>query len=768
MLCENIDKAGLSGRNQDGGTAYSTNRVRTVFSTASYMLVFLLVVFCCLPIRAASTVHVTADDIRISASCRIIVPAGTVVEDENGDGVIHVVASNIEIEFAADSALRGAPGDCRPDQYKGFGIRINGQSDVTLRGARVSGFHGGIWATNADGLMLEAIDASDNRRAYLRSTPLAEDSGDWLFPHNNEDNEWLRNYGSAIYVEDSDGITIRDCTVRHGQNALCIDRVNDSKIYDNDFSFNSGWGIAMWRSNRNTITRNACDFCIRGYSHGVYNRGQDSAGILMFEQNNDNVIAENSATHGGDGFFGFAGREALGDASSRPVEWHRRRGNNDNLLIRNDFSYAAAHGIEMTFSFGNIFYDNRLVENAICGVWGGYSQDTLIAANRFQGNGQMAYGLERGGVNIEHGRANRIVDNAFRNNKCAVHLWWDPEGNFANKPWARANGTASKDNLVAFNTFAGDLVACQFRGPSEVLLGDNSFEDVGTEIQAEEAVVVKRIDDSAVAKIEKPAYSALGRTHPVGARKPLRGRSNIIMTAWGPWDHESPLIRLLRDKGNMVQYGLHRIPRRAKIVLSGEGVTGNIARADGADRPATYTVSAAQPGVHPYAVHVRSGDFQQDISGTLVSAAWDATFFKWTKETDPREDYSAWRSLAENDSAVRVGTGQLVLSYGWGGPSDQGLSSEVTNAKLGGDYFGMIATTRLPLSAGTWEFTTLSDDGVRVTVDGRLVIDNWTWHGPTRDVGTIELPTDKTVEIMVEHFEIDGYAVLELAVAKGD
>ena len=88
---------------------------------------------------------------------------------------------------------------------------------------------------------------------------------------------------------------------------------------DNDFSFNSGWGIALWRCARNVISRNAVDFCVRGYSHGVYNRGQDSAGIFVFEQNNENVFAENSATHGGDCFFGFAGREALGQTGRHPV-----------------------------------------------------------------------------------------------------------------------------------------------------------------------------------------------------------------------------------------------------------------------------------------------------------------------------------------------------------------------------------------------------------------------------------------------------------------
>jgi hypothetical protein len=59
----------------------------------------------------------------------------------------------------------------------------------------------------------------------------------------------------------------------------------------------------------------------------------------------------------------------------------------------------------------------------------------------------------------------------------------------------------------------------------------------------------------------------------------------------------------------------------------------------------------------------------------------------------------------------------------------------------------------------------LSDDGVRVSVDGTLVIENWAWHGPTRDVGTLEIATDRTVEIVVEHFQIDGYAVLEFSLS---
>ena len=121
------------------------------------------------------------------------------------------------------------------------------------------------------GFELAQLDVSGNFQQRLLSTPEAEDSSDWLWPHRNDNNEWATAYGAGLYVEDSDRVTVRRVRARNGQNGIVLDRVNDSKIYDNDCSFLSGWGLALWRSSENVISRNAFDFCVRGYSHGVYN-----------------------------------------------------------------------------------------------------------------------------------------------------------------------------------------------------------------------------------------------------------------------------------------------------------------------------------------------------------------------------------------------------------------------------------------------------------------------------------------------------------------
>jgi hypothetical protein len=58
----------------------------------------------------------------------------------------------------------------------------------------------------------------------------------------------------------------------------------------------------------------------------------------------------------------------------------------------------------------------------------------------------------------------------------------------------------------------------------------------------------------------------------------------------------------------------------------------------------------------------------------------------------------------------------------------------------------------------------MSDDGIRVWLDDRLVIDDWTWHGPTAHDYEFTIDEAKSIDIRIEHFELDGYALLTLDV----
>jgi parallel beta-helix repeat protein len=725
------------------------------------------------------TVTVTRDNTVIDRSCRVVIPAGTVIRDDDGDGVIHIGADGITVEFAPGQAgLVGATPGTPWDAMTGVGIRVEGRRGVTIKGAGVHSFKVGIWATSADGLVLDGCDVSGGYAMRLKSTPEAEDGSDWLWPHQNDRREWTTNYGAGICVERSDGVTIRSCVARRRQNGIVLDRVTRSRVYDNDCSFLSGWGLAMWRCTENVVSRNAFDFCVRGYSHGVYNRGQDSAGILFFEQNSDNVIAENSATHGGDGFFGFGGREALGEdrpADVQPSDY-TGRGNSGNLLIRNDFSYAPAHGIEMTFSFRNRFIENRLVGNAICGVWGGYSQDTLIARNTIEDNGEMAYGLERGGINIEHGAGNQILNNTFKRNRCGVHLWWDRDEGLMSTPWAKANnrGTGPRampsiDNTIAENTFDGDAVGLHLRDCDGTTTVRNTYTGVVRPIDATPGSEPREMN--VAVSWEMPAYRVYGESRPVGARVELAGRDSIVMTEWFPWDHQSPLARVVRKGADAHVIEFNGIDgEHVRVWIDGvsarplSGRRGEVWR---------HSIGSGSPGVTSYRVVVDQDGYHQELSGTVVKTEWQAAFFNWPRPEPARDpdgtprvppDLEAWRALARAPDAVKIVTPRLSFAFGGGGPRDAVDVPVVKASALGRDYFGMVAQTTLPLPKGRWRIRTLSDDGIRVIVDGQTLIENWTHHGAARDQAEFELPAPAPASITVEYFEIYGAAVVEFEI----
>jgi hypothetical protein len=65
--------------------------------------------------------------------------------------------------------------------------------------------------------------------------------------------------------------------------------------------------------------------------------------------------------------------------------------------------------------------------------------------------------------------------------------------------------------------------------------------------------------------------------------------------------------------------------------------------------------------------------------------------------------------------------------------------------------------------SGKHTFYTMSNDGVRVTVDEKVVIDNWTDHSSKEDKGEIELKAGRKYPIIVEYYQGGGGAVMKLS-----
>ena len=106
-------------------------------------------------------------------------------------------------------------------------------------------------------------------------------------------------------------------------------------------------------------------------------------------------------------------------------------------------------------------------------------------------------------------------------------------------------------------------------------------------------------------------------------------------------------------------------------------------------------------------------------------------------------------------------TGTTVSRIDPGIAFDWGLAAPVSG--IGADTFSVRwSGSVVPRYSQTYTFATTSDDGVRLWVDGRLVIDAWTKHARRVDSGTVTLTAGQAVPIVVEYFDGTRHAVAEL------
>jgi hypothetical protein len=123
----------------------------------------------------------------------------------------------------------------------------------------------------------------------------------------------------------------------------------------------------------------------------------------------------------------------------------------------------------------------------------------------------------------------------------------------------------------------------------------------------------------------------------------------------------------------------------------------------------------------------------------------------WEKVDSP--SYPDWKgrywpnsSLSGNPVLVR---NDVVLDFGWGAGAPA--------AGLPEDGFSVRWTRNAAFEAATYRFHALVDDGVRLWVDGRLLIDDWRTHSEREVVATYALVRGRH-KVKVEYYEQSGDA----------
>ncbi len=145
-----------------------------------------------------------------------------------------------------------------------------------------------------------------------------------------------------------------------------------------------------------------------------------------------------------------------------------------------------------------------------------------------------------------------------------------------------------------------------------------------------------------------------------------------------------------------------------------------------------------------------------------LSAAWDVKYYSWKpsgKDPVPRD----WDTLVRERPLDQRGLDRIDFR-GCDQPPYQNRFAPPSD-KVPPDYFALVATSDWDVPAGRYEVSTLSDDGVRVFIDDRKVIDLWHWGGG--QVGRAEVAlAGGPHPVRVEYFQAAGPARLQLALRR--
>lgn len=114
----------------------------------------------------------------------------------------------------------------------------------------------------------------------------------------------------------------------------------------------------------------------------------------------------------------------------------------------------------------------------------------------------------------------------------------------------------------------------------------------------------------------------------------------------------------------------------------------------------------------------------------------------------PPPTTQAWRGEYFNNTNL-AGTPSLIrddanINFNWG------LGSPAPSIQS--DFFSVRWTRTLTLEPGTYRFTTVTDDGVRLTVNGSQIINRWQVQAATAFSADITIPGGATV-VTMEYFE---------------
>jgi glucose/arabinose dehydrogenase len=194
-----------------------------------------------------------------------------------------------------------------------------------------------------------------------------------------------------------------------------------------------------------------------------------------------------------------------------------------------------------------------------------------------------------------------------------------------------------------------------------------------------------------------------------------------------------------------LQLRLDGQPVSTPVTLTGVvGVTRNLAA------PATQTSGATS---YQFVSWSDGRAASHDISTPASNTTYTATYRVASGGTGTGLSATYYNNLNFSGSTVTRLDRTVDFNWGSGAPAS-GIAAETFSVR----WMGQVS----PPSTGVYTFYTVSDDGVRLWVNGQRLVNRWTNHGAIEDRGTITLTAGQRYNIRMEFYENTGLATARL------
>jgi glucose/arabinose dehydrogenase len=157
----------------------------------------------------------------------------------------------------------------------------------------------------------------------------------------------------------------------------------------------------------------------------------------------------------------------------------------------------------------------------------------------------------------------------------------------------------------------------------------------------------------------------------------------------------------------------------------------------------------AEGQVHAFGRWEHGGAAEQQLATPAEGAVYRAEF--QPAQAGLRAEYFDQADLSD----LKLERVDATVDFHWGtGSPDPAMAPDTFSVRWTGSV--------VPEHSETYTFYTQSNDGVRLWVDGVLVIDNWTVHGTIEDSARVALEGGRAYSLRMEFFESKGVATARL------